>query len=480
MRKVSALILTMGLVAAACGDETPLATESTVASTVATTEGTTETTVATDTTETTETTDTTATTAPATTEPAAPEPGTLAALSAAPVEDPLMGSGWHDLAWVDDAQTVLQSPRSVTDSGELLDLLTLTAWDPAPATAGLAADQILVNAWVDYPSMDIIPWAAVLYTPGADGFEATVVIDPDSIEAALLETTDYAAAAPGEPIVMGFTLSAFDLSTSRIIGIVMVNAFGSADTAYEGEIECDFSGSPLVCITLTDDGVLRPGDEGEAVEELQNDLKTLGYFTGNADGKYGPATGAAVTEFQRDYWLGRDGKVGPKTSEVLKDLIAGTSNLLLISKDGTSKVAFGVASEDAYATLVGALGVPDSTTGWYQDGCDGHDWFKASWDGFTIVLTDRDGARQFDGWEVNDLADLPSIIRIAGGIKPSTTWSYLDNNGADFFNDYLGERWRIPAWGYTDGRFTAPVTDPPAGNSAIASFGTGTGGFESC
>ncbi|MFH2073051.1 MAG: peptidoglycan-binding domain-containing protein, partial [Actinomycetota bacterium] len=236
----------------------------------------------------------------------------------------------------------------------------------------------------------------------------------------------------------------------------------------------------LTCVTLTDDGVLRPGDEGADVEALQEDLAALGYLTGDIDGKYGPGTRAAVIAFQTDYLLTRDGRVGPNTRAVLTEVMDGTSLLLLASENGVGAWPFGTDSETAYAGLIGALGVPDSATGWYVDACDGNEWFKARWEGFSVVFTDRSGTRRFDGWEVNDLADLPANLLIAGGIRPDTRWGDLDAMGADFFDDFLGQRWRIPALGYGNGRFVNPVSNPPGAKAAIAGFGTGTGGFESC
>ena len=47
--------------------------------------------------------------------------------------------------------------------------------------------------------------------------------------------------------------------------------------------------------------LLQAGDEGDDVLFLQMRLAALGYFTGNADGKYGEGTQNAVRKFQEDY-----------------------------------------------------------------------------------------------------------------------------------------------------------------------------------
>ncbi len=57
----------------------------------------------------------------------------------------------------------------------------------------------------------------------------------------------------------------------------------------------------------------RPCLEGPDVVELQERLKELGFFSGEADGVFGPATDAAVRDFQRAVDLEVDGVVTPET-----------------------------------------------------------------------------------------------------------------------------------------------------------------------
>ena len=47
-----------------------------------------------------------------------------------------------------------------------------------------------------------------------------------------------------------------------------------------------------------DDSVLKTGSTGDAVKQLQQKLKELGYYTGSVDGAYGAGTANAVKEFQ--------------------------------------------------------------------------------------------------------------------------------------------------------------------------------------
>ncbi|MBP3656954.1 MAG: peptidoglycan-binding protein [Clostridia bacterium] len=58
---------------------------------------------------------------------------------------------------------------------------------------------------------------------------------------------------------------------------------------------------------------LRHGSRSEAVRQLQQDLKTLGYYNGTVSGHYGSLTEAAVMAFQKANSLSADGIAGAKT-----------------------------------------------------------------------------------------------------------------------------------------------------------------------
>lgn len=51
--------------------------------------------------------------------------------------------------------------------------------------------------------------------------------------------------------------------------------------------------------------------------DIQTALKNANFYVGEVDGKLGPVTKKAVEEFQKANALKADGKVGPKTWEVL-------------------------------------------------------------------------------------------------------------------------------------------------------------------
>ncbi len=65
------------------------------------------------------------------------------------------------------------------------------------------------------------------------------------------------------------------------------------------------------------DGLLRKGDSGSAVHNLQSRLNALGYSCGAVDGIFGNRTRDAVRAFQRDHGLSDDGIAGPLTFAAL-------------------------------------------------------------------------------------------------------------------------------------------------------------------
>jgi peptidoglycan hydrolase-like protein with peptidoglycan-binding domain len=69
--------------------------------------------------------------------------------------------------------------------------------------------------------------------------------------------------------------------------------------------------------TRTAGAVLRRGDAGPAVQELQRELKAAGFYQGNIDGDYGPKTETAVRAFQEAKGLQADGVMGPSSRKAL-------------------------------------------------------------------------------------------------------------------------------------------------------------------
>lgn len=63
--------------------------------------------------------------------------------------------------------------------------------------------------------------------------------------------------------------------------------------------------------------VLRRGDSGPAVEQLQATLKAAGFLPGAVDGDFGTGTERAVIAFQKSHGLTTDGIAGPATQSAL-------------------------------------------------------------------------------------------------------------------------------------------------------------------
>ena len=75
------------------------------------------------------------------------------------------------------------------------------------------------------------------------------------------------------------------------------------------------------------DSLLKYGVEGsQAVRELQENLKALGYYTGSVTGNFGSLTKDAVFRFQRANNLSADGIAGEKTLAAISSKISGNSS----------------------------------------------------------------------------------------------------------------------------------------------------------
>lgn len=100
--------------------------------------------------------------------------------------------------------------------------------------------------------------------------------------------------------------------------------------------------------SASDDGVLRPGDSGTAVKELQYRLKELGYYSASRDGVYGAQTRTAVMAFQKRNGLTADGIAGPAT---LKKLYSSSAVKAGDSTSGSGSGSSGSGSSGSSETL---------------------------------------------------------------------------------------------------------------------------------
>ena len=101
---------------------------------------------------------------------------------------------------------------------------------------------------------------------------------------------------------------------------------GSANTGAASDTTAD--------TTLT----LKVGMSGDAVKQMQQKLKDLGYYTGSVTGSFGNVTWEGVRKFQKANGLTADGVAGPKTLAALYGTTGGTSTG---SGTGTSSTTTG-------------------------------------------------------------------------------------------------------------------------------------------
>ncbi len=110
--------------------------------------------------------------------------------------------------------------------------------------------------------------------------------------------------------------------------------------------------------------VLRLGDRGQGVTDLQNRLRSLGYFYGNVDGVFGSETQSAVTQFQRDRGITADGIVGAEVYAALNNTSTPGTNPPPISSGG-----FTIGDENPQVLTLqqqlNAAGYSVPTTGYY-------------------------------------------------------------------------------------------------------------------
>lgn len=123
-----------------------------------------------------------------------------------------------------------------------------------------------------------------------------------------------------------------------------------------------------------DTALLKSGSRNEAVRQLQQDLTSLGYYSGNVSGHFGSLTKEAVVKFQKTQGLTADGVVGSKTLakiEALKKNASGNSSSGSSASSGASSsssssslLKYGVKGSEAVKALQQNL----KALGYYKTG----------------------------------------------------------------------------------------------------------------
>lgn len=83
--------------------------------------------------------------------------------------------------------------------------------------------------------------------------------------------------------------------------------------------------------------LLRPGVEGERVEQLKSDLKVLGFYNGSMGAKYDDALKKAVMSFQKSKNIKPDEKVGDVTLEAVTKSVMAKKGYTAAEKTATAK-----------------------------------------------------------------------------------------------------------------------------------------------
>lgn len=101
--------------------------------------------------------------------------------------------------------------------------------------------------------------------------------------------------------------------------------------------------------------VLRKGDRGAFVHDLQAQLAKLGYTLGKQDGQFGARTLAAVVAFQADNDISADGIVGDRTWTALSN--AEARPLRAVSKADLKDSRTIKAADEGKVITAGAAGL---------------------------------------------------------------------------------------------------------------------------
>jgi len=124
---------------------------------------------------------------------------------------------------------------------------------------------------------------------------------------------------------------------------------------------------PIVFSGGATHSLLRMGDEGAQVLEVQERLVALGYPMGAVDGIFGPLTRRAVVAFQIEHSIAADGIVGPETREAMRHadpVPPPTARSEITSLDGSKTIAAAASVSTAAktTTLLGSMTLGSSLT----------------------------------------------------------------------------------------------------------------------
>jgi peptidoglycan hydrolase-like protein with peptidoglycan-binding domain len=162
--------------------------------------------------------------------------------------------------------------------------------------------------------------------------------------------------------------------------------------------------------------ILMIGDEDSFVNDLQTQLKTLGYFDHKVTGYFGTVTQQAVIDYQEDHDLVVDGKAGPNTLESIMGADYRISSDRFVKGNETSDTYYPGDKGDAVSQLQQMLKDLE-----YYD--------YSSITGYYGPIT-KDAVQRFQ--RTNDL--------VVDGIAGPETLALLDSENAKYFCIYPGDK----------------------------------------
>ena len=128
-----------------------------------------------------------------------------------------------------------------------------------------------------------------------------------------------------EAAVMSFQkangLSADGIAGSKTLAKIATALGNSSSSSSSNSSSSNSSSSSAASSSL-----LKQGTKSEAVRTLQQNLKTLGYYTGSVTGNFGSLTKEAVYSFQKANGLSADGVAGEKTLSAISSKLKGGSS----------------------------------------------------------------------------------------------------------------------------------------------------------
>ncbi|MDR2657840.1 MAG: peptidoglycan-binding protein [Oscillospiraceae bacterium] len=207
----------------------------------------------------------------------------------------------------------------------------------------------------------------------------------------------------------------------------------------------------------SDDGVLKKGQTGSTVLEIQRTLVALGYLS-SADGEFGSQTESAVMSFQIASGLSADGQVGPRTLAALsaRDAITAEKSAPSLSGQSGSRAAQAIAIAKQF---LGAKYVY-ATAGPTTFDCSGLTLYVFKQLGFTLPHTTRLQCQMgsYVDYENLQMGDLVFFDTVPGnGLQYDHVGIYIANG--QFIHAASGSTGKVTISSLTSGYYRNAFTN---------------------